>query len=123
MGVFNFLLFYLACGIIAGLSHIYVNPNSLIPTVGASGAIAGIMGAYFILYPRAQVLTLIPIIIIPWLVDIPAFVYLGFWLIIQVIGGTSVMAGGAAQIAFWAHIGGFGAGVFLHRLFMVERST
>lgn len=121
MGAINFLLFYLACGIIAGISHIYVNPGSLVPTVGASGAIAGVMGAYFILYPRAQVLTLIPIFIIPWFVDIPAFVYLGFWLILQIVGGTAALVGGAAQIAFWAHVGGFVAGILLHQLFMVER--
>jgi len=123
MGPINFLLFYLACGIAAGAAHVYVNPASPVPTVGASGAIAGVMGAYFILYPRSQVLTLIPIFIIPWLVDIPAFVYLGFWLILQVAGGTAALVGGAAQIAFWAHVGGFAAGVILHRFFMIRQQT
>ena len=123
MGALNFLLFYLVSAIAAGITHIYVDPGSLIPTVGASGAIAGVMGAYFILYPRAQVLTLIPIFIFPWFVDIPAFIYLGFWLIIQVMGGTAALAGGAVQIAFWAHIGGFAAGVLLHRLFLVDRTV
>jgi membrane associated rhomboid family serine protease len=114
MGRFNFLLFYLICGVIAGITHVYVNPTSTIPTVGASGAIAGVMGAYFILYPRAKVLTLIPIFIFPWLVDIPAFIYLGFWLLLQVAGGTT----GAGQIAFWAHIGGFLIGMVLYRFFI-----
>ncbi len=123
MGAINFLLFYLISAVAAGIAHIYVNPGSLIPTVGASGAIAGVMGAYFILYPRAKILTLIPIFIIPWFVDIPAFVYLGFWLVIQVMGGTAALAGGAAQIAFWAHVGGFVAGMLLHRLFLQDRIT
>ena len=123
MGVLNFLLFYLIGGVVAGISHVYVNPTSLIPTVGASGAIAGVMGAYFVLYPRARVLTLIPIFIFPWFVDIPAFVYLGFWLLTQVMGATASLAGGAVQIAFWAHIGGFAAGVLLHRLFLIDRVT
>jgi membrane associated rhomboid family serine protease len=121
MGAFSFLLFYLISAAVAGISHIYVNPDSLIPTVGASGAIAGVMGAYFILYPRARILTLVPIFIIPWFVDIPAFVYLGFWLLIQVMGGA--LTGGVAQIAFWAHIGGFGAGILLHRLFLRDQTA
>lgn len=123
MGMLNYLVFYLLCGMVAGLSHIYVYPNSLVPTIGASGAVAGIMGAYFILYPQARILTLVPIFIFPWFVDIPAFVYLGFWLLIQIIGGTSALTGGAVQIAFWAHIGGFVAGILLHRLFMVEETS
>ncbi len=123
MGVINFLVFYLLCGIAAGLSHIYVYPNSLVPTIGASGAVAGIMGAYFILYPQARVLTLVPIFIFPWFVDIPAFVYLGFWLLVQIMGGTSALAGGAVQIAFWAHVGGFAAGMLLHRLFLIEETS
>ncbi|MGE5421896.1 MAG: rhomboid family intramembrane serine protease, partial [Ignavibacteriales bacterium] len=120
MGPFRFLAFYLICGLVGGLAHVYFNPISSVPTVGASGAIAGIMGAYFILYPRSQVLTLIPIFIFPWLVDIPAFVYLGFWLVLQLLGST---AGAAAGTAFWAHIGGFAAGIILHRLFMVKRTS
>ncbi|MGE5545107.1 MAG: rhomboid family intramembrane serine protease [Bacillota bacterium] len=123
MGALYFLLFYLISGMVAGISHIYVNPTSLIPTVGASGAIAGVMGAYFILYPRARVLTLIPVFIFPWFVDIPAFIYLGFWLLTQLMGATASLAGGAVQIAFWAHVGGFAAGVLLHRLFLLDRTT
>lgn len=117
MGPFKFLLFYLICGVIGNTAHVLVNPISTVPTIGASGAIAGIMGAYFILFPKARVLTLIPIIIYPWLVDIPAFIYLGFWFFMQL---TSGMTGSEAQVAFWAHIGGFAAGVILHRLFMLH---
>ena len=123
MGSINFLLFYLLCGMAAGLSHIFFNPTSLVPTIGASGAVAGVMGAYFILYPQARILTLVPIFIFPWFVDIPAFVYLGIWLVIQVMGGTSALAGGAVQIAFWAHVGGFLAGMLLHRTFLLEDTT
>ncbi len=122
MGPLNFLLFYLACGIMAGVLHVLVYPASTIPTVGASGAIAGVMGAYFILYPRAKVLTLIPIIFIPVMVEIYAFIYLGFWLVLQILGGTANPGSDTAQIAFWAHVGGFAAGVILHRFFMVVRT-
>jgi membrane associated rhomboid family serine protease len=118
MGPVKFLVFYILCGVLAAVTHIYVNPASPDPTVGASGAIAGVMGAYFLLYPGARVLTLIPIIIFPWLVEIPAFIYLGIWMLIQIQGGAAALAGGAVQIAFWAHIGGFIAGMLLHRWFM-----
>ncbi len=121
MGSFNFLLFYLFCGILAGLLHVLVYPTSNIPTIGASGAIAGIMGSYFVLFPHAKVLTLIPIVFIPWFVEISAVVYLGFWFLIQIIGGTTELAGGVTQIAFWVHVGGFVAGMILYRFFITER--
>lgn len=119
MGPGRFLLFYLVTGILASLAHYYINPLSSIPVVGASGAIAGVMGAYFIMYPRARVLTLIPIIIFPWFVEIPAFIYLGFWVLSQVYSGTISLyaAAAASTVAFWAHVGGFVSGVLLHRVF------
>ncbi|MGE5381286.1 MAG: rhomboid family intramembrane serine protease [Methylocystaceae bacterium] len=119
MGPWRFLLFYLVTGFLASLTHYYINPLSNVPVVGASGAIAGVMGAYFILYPRARVVTLIPIIIIPWFVEIPAFIYLGFWVISQIFSGTMslVTAAAASTVAFWAHVGGFAGGMFLHRFF------
>ncbi|WP_291465643.1 rhomboid family intramembrane serine protease, partial [Desulfobacula sp.] len=76
-GSIRFLGFYLICGIISGLFHFFVNPVSMVPTIGASGAIAGVMGAYFLLYPKSRILTLVPIIIIPCFVEIPAFIFLG----------------------------------------------
>lgn len=121
MGKLNFFLFYLVCGIAAALTHVYMNPSSDIPTVGASGAIAGVMGAYFILYPRAQVVTLVPVLFFFWLIDIPAFVYLGFWLLLQLEGGALSLVSDVGQIAFWAHVGGFVAGMVLHRLFMIKK--
>ena len=95
--------------------HFVFNAHSNIPTIGASGAIAGVMGAYFVLYPRSRILTLIPIIIIPWFVEIPAFIFLGFWFILQFLNaaGSSGQAGG---IAWWAHIGGFIFGVVFLKL-------
>jgi len=114
LGPINYLIFYIACGLISGFTHFLFNLNSNIPVVGASGAIAGVMGAYFVLYPRAKILTLIPIIIIPWFIEIPAFIFLGFWFIIQLFHTTGVNATG---IAWWAHVSGFAAGAFLLKFF------
>jgi len=110
-GALRFLGFYLICGIISGFFHFLLNPVSMVPTIGASGAIAGVMGAYFLLYPKSKILTLIPIIIIPWFVEIPAFIFLGFWFLIQFFNAAG--SGGGAGIAWWAHIGGFIAGIAL----------
>lgn len=114
LGPLRYLFFYLLCGLASGLSHLLLNLHSMTPTIGASGAIAGVMGAYFILYPKAKILTLIPIIIIPWFVEIPAFFFLGIWFVMQFINaaGSHLHGGG---IAWWAHIGGFVFGImFLH---------
>jgi len=110
-GTLRFICFYIICGIISGFSHFLLNPVSMIPTVGASGAIAGVMGAYFLLYPKARILTVIPVIIIPWFVEIPAFIFLGFWFAIQFFNATG--SGSGSGIAWWAHIGGFIAGLLL----------
>lgn len=108
-GHFRFLGIYLIWGVISGLFHFLLNPVSTIPTVGASGAIAGVMGAYFLLYPRSKVLTVVPILIIPFFFEIPAFVFLGIWFIFQFL--NAAVSGAGAGIAWWAHIGGFIAGV------------
>jgi len=113
-GSVRFLGFYLVCGIISGLFHFVFNPTSMVPTIGASGAIAGVMGAYFILFPKSRILTLIPIIIIPWFVEIPAFIFLGIWIFFQFLNAAG--SGAGAGIAWWAHIGGFIAGLLLVRL-------
>ncbi|MBU8911771.1 MAG: rhomboid family intramembrane serine protease, partial [Desulfobacterales bacterium] len=113
-GSLRFLGFYLICGIISGLFHFFLNPVSMVPTIGASGAIAGVMGAYFLLYPKARILTIIPIIIIPWFVEIPAFIFLGVWFLIQFFNAAG--AGAGSGIAWWAHIGGFIAGLVLVKL-------
>jgi len=112
LGHFRYVLFYLASGVVAALSQIIVNPYSSVPTVGASGAIAGVMGAYFILYPRARVLVWFPPI---FFFHVPAWLMLGYWFLIQFFSGTASSIAVTSQttggIAFWAHVGGFVAGV------------
>lgn len=113
-GSVRFLGFYILCGLISGCFHFLLNPVSPVPTVGASGAIAGVMGAYFLLYPRAKILTLVPIIIIPWIMEIPAFIFLGFWFLMQFLNAAG--SGPGSGIAWWAHVGGFVAGFVLVKL-------
>lgn len=110
LGPFRYLAFYILCGLTSGLTHFLFNTHSNVPTIGASGAIAGVMGAYFILYPGSRILTLIPIIIIPYFVEIPAFFFLGIWFVLQLINVAGVPADGGG-IAWWAHIGGFVFGI------------
>jgi hypothetical protein len=100
----------------SGVSHLIINWHSNIPTIGASGAIAGVMGAYLILYPRAKVLTLIPIFFLPYFVEIPAFFFLGIWFLFQFLSAASTV-GKAGGIAWWAHIGGFIFGIIFLKLF------
>jgi membrane associated rhomboid family serine protease len=106
LGHFRYLVFYLLCGWASGISHLVINWHSEIPTIGASGAIAGVMGAYFILHPRAKVLTLVPIFFFFHFMELPAFLFLGIWFLFQFLSaaGSSAQIGG---IAWWAHIGGF----------------
>jgi len=122
MGHGRYLLFYLLCGLAAALAEVYVLPGSRVPTIGASGAISGVMGAYIILFPGAHVLTLIPIFIVPWFVQVPAIIFIGFWFVSQLFNGLfALSAAGAVNtyggVAWWAHVGGFLAGVLLIRLF------
>lgn len=119
LGHFVYLLFYLGAGIAGALLHIFFNWTSVIPTVGASGAIAGVMGAYFVLYPKARVLTLVPFFFV-FFVWLPAWIVLGYWFLAQFLGGaaTAIQAHGAARggIAFWAHVGGFLTGLLLIKM-------
>jgi len=116
LGHLRYFVFYLLCGITSGLSHLILNFYSNIPTIGASGAIAGVMGAYFLLYPGSRILTLIPIIIIPWLLEIPAFIFLGIWFVMQMLYAAGSHAG-STGIAWWAHIGGFVFGIVFLKVF------
>ncbi len=111
-GPFRYLIFYLLCGLTSGLAHLLLNAYSNVPTIGASGAIAGVMGAYFILYPGARVLTLIPIIFIPYFVEIPAFFFLALWFMLQFLNATGSQAD-ISGVAWWAHVGGFVFGILL----------
>jgi membrane associated rhomboid family serine protease len=116
MGHIRFLIFYIICGILAGLFQIFSNPNSIIPMIGASGAIAGVLGAYFILYPKAHILTLIFFFFFIRIIRIPAVILLGLWFFIQVV--NSSYGGG---VAWYAHIGGFVSGIFLVGFFIKRR--
>lgn len=120
LGPIRYGVFYVLCGIVSGLFHLFINFNSNAPTIGASGAVAGVMGAYFILHPRAKILTLIPIFIIPWFVEVPAFIFLGLWFLIQFFNAAG---GGAGGIAWWAHIGGFLCGMLLIKIFDLIPAT
>ncbi|HEY3885346.1 MAG TPA: rhomboid family intramembrane serine protease [Vicinamibacterales bacterium] len=109
-----YLLFYLGCGSVAAFLQVLFNPHSTVPMLGASGAIAGVMGAYFVLYPQSRVLTVIFILFFFDLVEIPAIFFLGFWFLMQLLSGVGslgVRNASAGGVAFWAHIGGFGAGL------------
>jgi membrane associated rhomboid family serine protease len=115
-GHFTFLGFYLGCGLAAGLFHLLTNPLSTVPTIGASGAIAGVMGAYLVLYPRARVVTLVPIFIFFHLMRIPAVLFLGVWFFLQFYNGALSLAAGSTGfggVAWWAHVGGFLCGLGL----------
>jgi len=117
LGHFTYLVFYLTTGVAAAFTQILINPSSRLPTVGASGAIAGVLGAYFILYPRARVLVWFPPI---FLFHVPAWLMLGYWFLYQFFSGTVTVIAETAQqggVAFWAHIGGFAAGVILIKVF------
>jgi membrane associated rhomboid family serine protease len=114
MGHVRFLIFYLACGVAAALLQVAITPSSVIPMVGASGAISGIMGAYLVLYPRVKVFAIVPIGIIPISVALPAWTMLLYWAAIQFLGGlVGLAAEPGGGVAFWAHVGGFIAGVVL----------
>jgi len=115
MGHGRYLVFYLLCGIAAALAQTITVPDSVVPMVGASGAIAGVMGAYFVLYPRSRIVTLIPIFFFFQIVEVPAIFFLGIWFLMQFVSGVgsigSTGGGGLGGIAFWAHVAGFVAGI------------
>ena len=116
VGHIRYLIFYIFCGVAAGLVHLLTNWNSKIPTIGASGAISGVMGAYLLLYPRARILTLIPIFFFFQFIELPAFIFLGYWLLLQLFS-ASLTPSNVGGVAFWAHIGGFISGLILIKIF------
>ena len=126
LGRGRYLLFYLTCGVLSFLAQVVLQSNSMVPNVGASGAIAGVLGAYFLLFPRARILTLVPLFFFFPLVEIPAFFFLGIWFLMQflsgaaTIGHVSALAGG---VAWWAHIGGFLAGMLLLKLLLPRNAA
>jgi membrane associated rhomboid family serine protease len=115
MGHGRFLAFYLICGVAAGLVQLVASAGSRIPMLGASGAIAGVMGAYFVLFPHSRVLTLVPVLFFLQLIEVPAILFLGLWFVMQLLSGVGSIgvqtAADTGGIAFWAHVAGFAAGV------------
>jgi membrane associated rhomboid family serine protease len=127
MGRLRYIVFYLLCGILAGLAQFAVDPASDVPNIGASGAIAGVLGGYFLLYPRARVLTAVFLFVIFTVIEVPAVFVLGAWFLLQFYEGSTALVGTASQggggVAYWAHIGGFVAGLALIHLFARRRNT
>jgi membrane associated rhomboid family serine protease len=113
----RFLVFYLLCGIAAALLQVGLSPASNIPMVGASGAISGVMGGYLVLYPRVRVFTMVPLGFVMYSMALPAWSMLIYWMFLQLIGGVTAIGAEHGGIAFWAHVGGFVAGVMLVKLF------
>jgi membrane associated rhomboid family serine protease len=125
MGKLNYLLFYLMAGLLASITHYFLHVQSTIPAIGASGAISGVMAAYMFLFPQSKVITLIPVFyILPLFIPVRAYIFIGIWFLIQLINGTRLLLfhGTASGIAFWAHIGGFIAGLLLFRFFVRRKS-
>ncbi|MBE7445719.1 MAG: rhomboid family intramembrane serine protease [Planctomycetia bacterium] len=118
LGRVGFMLFYLLCGIGSALVHVYFNSQSGVPCVGASGAIAGVLGAYMVTFPKARVLVLIPLFIIWEFIELPAIVVLGFWFLIQFLSGAATFSSAhGGGVAWWAHIGGFVLGIIFIKIF------
>jgi len=121
LGSGRFLLFYFLVGLAAGAAHYFVQPSSAIPTVGASGAIAGVLAGYMVLFPHARVTTLVPLGIFLRVMDLPAVVVIGLWFLIQVGSGLLSLGWSGGGVAWWAHVGGFVAGAALVRLLAPRR--
>ena len=121
MGHGRFVFFYFVCGGAAALVQTMTDPQSVVPMVGASGAIAGVMGAYFLLYPHSRILTLVPIFFFIQLIEVPAIFFLGIWFLMQFLSGVGSIAATTGEpaggIAFWAHVAGFAAGIATVRIF------
>ena len=113
MGHVRYLAFYLLCGLAAAAAQVLVNPASAIPMVGASGAIGGVMGAYVVLYPRNRIDTLVILGLYVRTISVPAYGMLGYWFVLQLLGGLPTLGGDEGGVAFWAHVGGFVAGALL----------
>jgi membrane associated rhomboid family serine protease len=125
LGHGKFLLFYLLCGFAAALTHVLLNPRSSVPCIGASGAVAGVLGAYLVCFPFARIVTLVPIFFFIQLIEIPALVLLAFWFVLQFFSGALSIAvtaqTGGGGVAWWAHVGGFLSGMVLIKVHSPRR--
>jgi membrane associated rhomboid family serine protease len=122
LGHIPYLLFYLVAGIAGNCAHVLANSGSQVPIIGASGAIAGVLGGYFLTYPKAKVLTLVPIFFFITAINVPAFLFLPFWFVMQIVSGLSSAGTAASTVAWWAHIGGFVAGAVLIKLMPPQKN-
>ena len=113
LGHWQYLAFYMACGVIAGIAQLTSDPHSMVPALGASGAIAGIMGCYVLLFPWARIVILVPILFLPLFFEVPAIVFIGLWFLAQLLQGVTELFGSSVGggVAVWAHVGGFLAGL------------
>lgn len=116
LGHFKYLLFYLLAGLAGGLFHVLSDPTSTIPVVGASGAVAGVLGAYIVAYPHSRVLALVPIFIFFTLMEVRAVIFIALWFLIQLFNGVAALGGVTNPVAWWAHIGGFLIGMLLIKI-------
>ena len=125
MGRLPFLIFYLLCGAFATLLQWYFDPTLAIPVIGASGAIAGVLAAYFFLYPLERVIVWVPLFFLPIVIHVPAITFLGLWVLLQLHNATTaiIFEGGTAHVAWWAHLGGFVAGSVLYRFFLKKQEN
>jgi membrane associated rhomboid family serine protease len=126
MGPTRFLIFYLLCGAVAATVHVVMNPTSTVPTVGASGAISGVMGAYLVLFPASRVITLVPFFFFPYFFEVPALFFIGLWFggqLVNALATSALTPPDVGGVAWWAHVGGFVAGIILVRLFVAGRSV
>jgi rhomboid family protein len=118
LGSLRYLIFYLVCGVVSGMTQAFISPNSQVPAIGASGAIAGVLAAYLVFFPGARVVTFIPLFFLPWFINIPAVIFIVIWFLLQFFSGIFSMAATVTGgVAYWAHIGGFICGLLLVWLF------
>jgi rhomboid family protein len=113
LGHLRFLTFYLLCGVGGSLLHVYIDPTSPVPALGASGAIAGVLAGYMALFPTARVLTFVPIFVIPWIIGVPAVLWSLGWFLSQLLAGVASLGSSGVGVGFWAHVGGFVTGLIL----------
>ncbi len=122
MGAIPYFFFYMLCGVVSGLTQAFIAPSSTDPAIGASGAIAGVLAAYMIFFPRARVLTMILLVLFPWFVNIPALIFIAIWFILQFFSGVaSLGVATSGGVAYWAHVGGFICGLVLVWLYFGRR--
>lgn len=123
LGHLRYLLFYLTAGVISGAVHVMLNISSRVPTIGASGAVAGVLGSYFVMFPGSRVLAIVPLGLFWTVTEVPAVVFLVIWFLLQLVSGVASIGlpAGAGGVAWWAHVGGFAAGALLTKLFRLRR--